>query len=171
MKKYLSSLKLNSGFTLIELLVVIGILGVLAAALIATIDPFEQLKKSQDANVKNTLVEFVDANVRYYATHNALPWWANGAAGCSGMDTSSTLAAGSATNCVKALIDDGELKQSFNQATSILGNIRYNGGDTSNPGVTACFKPVSLSQQKDPNTRFDISGNTVASGGTYWCAQ
>jgi len=169
MKKYLSSLKLNSGFTLIELLVVIGILGVLAAALIATIDPFEQLKKSQDANVKNTLVEFVDANVRYYATHNALPWWSNGVSGCTSSDTS--LNSAGAAPCVTGLISDGELKQSFNQATGILANIRYFGGDTSAPGVTACFSPVSKSQQKDPNTRFDSSGATVASGGTFWCAQ
>jgi prepilin-type N-terminal cleavage/methylation domain-containing protein len=66
--------KSSKGFTLIELLVVIGILGVLAAALVATIDPFEQLKKATDANVKNTAVEFIDANIRYFTTHNAMPW-------------------------------------------------------------------------------------------------
>jgi len=48
--------------------------GILAAALIATIDPFEQLNKAQDANVKNTLTEFINANIRYYTTHSALPW-------------------------------------------------------------------------------------------------
>ena len=35
---------IQKGFTLIELLVVIGILGILATSLIATIDPFEQLR-------------------------------------------------------------------------------------------------------------------------------
>jgi prepilin-type N-terminal cleavage/methylation domain-containing protein len=65
MKKYLSTFKTQAGFTLIELLVVIGILGILAAALIATIDPFEQLKKANDSSVKNVAVEFVNSNIRY----------------------------------------------------------------------------------------------------------
>jgi len=36
----------NIGFTLMELLIVIGVLGILAAGLLAAIDPFEQLKKA-----------------------------------------------------------------------------------------------------------------------------
>ena len=36
----------NKGFTLIELLIVIALLGALAVGLLATIDPFEQLKKA-----------------------------------------------------------------------------------------------------------------------------
>ena len=37
-------MKRNFGFTLMELLIVIGVLGILAAGLLAAIDPFEQLK-------------------------------------------------------------------------------------------------------------------------------
>ena len=172
MKKLIEKLKTllkgSSGFTLIELLVVIGILGVLAAALIATIDPFEQLKKSQDASTKNTLVEFVDANVRYYATHNIMPWVSGGVTNCATSSTS--LAAASGLNCISGLIADGELKGSFSQATSILSNIRYFGDPSSNPGVTACFLPLSKSQKKDPNTIYNASGVSVGASGTYWCA-
>src|SRR6476619_6900438 len=86
MKSLISLIKKSSsrGFTLIELLVVIGILGIMAAALVATIDPFEQLKKANDSDLQNEAVEFAGANVRYYTTHNALPWWtvANGGAAC-----------------------------------------------------------------------------------------
>nr|MBI5456084.1 type II secretion system protein [Candidatus Levybacteria bacterium] len=170
MKRYLETLKKNSGFTLIELLVVIGILGVLAAALIATIDPFEQLKKSQDASVKNTVVEFISANIRYYATHNAMPWWAvaSGGAGCAVSSLNLTDAAG---NCsVSTLIADGELKASFINATNILRNIRFFGLAANTAGVTACYFPQSLSQKKDPNTVYNASGVTLASGGTYWCS-
>lgn len=165
LKKLLTATK---GFTLIELLVVIGILGVLAAALIATIDPFEQLKKSQDASTKNTLVEFVNANVRFYATHNAMPWYDPSSGGVTSCTSSSTAIDG-ASGCIAGLIADGELKTSFSQASTILQGIRYFGSATT-PGVTACFLPISKSQQKDPNTVYDTAGSSVATGGTYWCA-
>jgi prepilin-type N-terminal cleavage/methylation domain-containing protein len=170
MKKQLSIIK-QQGFTLIELLVVIGILGVLAAALIATIDPFEQLKKSQDASTKNTLVEFVDANIRFYATHNAMPWYDTASGGVSGCaSTATAMSDASGMNCVNGLITDGELKNSFAQATTILQGIRYF-GDAATPGVTACFAPISKSQQRDPNTIYNSSGASVGSAsGTHWCA-
>ena len=55
MKKTAQSFK---GFTLIELLIVIALLGALAVGLLATIDPFEQLKKGRDTSKKNTVSEF-----------------------------------------------------------------------------------------------------------------
>ena len=180
----------SKGFTLIELLVVIGILGILATALVATIDPFEQLKKASDANVKNTAVEFVDANVRYYTTHNGMPW--------AGTDTYGTNCAapgaiGSATgttngpvllntltaNCLAELINDGELKTAFTSAGGVLTSIWLTGGTNS---VTACFKPSSRAQRNDGNTKYVLSGTdfvTDTSGACpnatnancYWCAQ
>src|ERR1035437_9897985 len=96
MKEFIKSLKNffkqgKKGFTLIELLVVIGILGILASALVATIDPFEQLNKATDANVKNTSVEFLNANIRYFTTHSAMPWFAApDGAGCNGATTTLT---------------------------------------------------------------------------------
>ena len=56
------------GFTLIELLIVIALLGALAVGLLATIDPFEQLKKGRDTSLRNTVAEFYNANLRYYST-------------------------------------------------------------------------------------------------------
>lgn len=179
MKKQLSAIK-QQGFTLIELLVVIGILGILAAALIATIDPFEQLKKANDANVKNTTTEFVNANIRYYTTHNAMPWAAAslGAADCIGSGASpsdQTLSALPA--CLVALVNDGELKAAFTTATNITKEIVITGDDKN---IIACFKPQSKAEQRGTNTKFDSTGGTsisdcAAFGGTnanttcYWC--
>lgn len=174
MRNLFKSFKTAKGFTLIELLVVIGILGVLAAALIATIDPFEQIKKAQDTNVKNSAVEFVNASIRYYTTHNTLPWADTSITGCSAAGTTRL---DSQTGCLNALISDGELKTGFTTVTSILTSIYING--TTN-GATACFQPVSKSQQRDANTKYAQSGAlttgcTSQAGGSstscYWCAQ
>lgn len=175
MKKAFQSSK---GFTLIELLVVIGILGILASSLIATIDPFEQLKKGQDANVKNTAVEFVNANIRYYTTHNALPWVNDSActAQLNGINPTATNLTGM-TSCLSALVTDGELKSGFTTVTNTLKEIVVSG--TSND-VISCFKPQSKAQQKDGNTIYDSSGTPTSgciaqtsNGSTscYWCAK
>ena len=187
MKKLIEILKklFNSskkGFTLIELLVVIGILGILAAALVATIDPFEQLNKAQDANVKNTLVEYITANVRYYTTHSAMPWLdtANVAAtACvtGGAPSAATLGTMTAAGgCIPALISDGELKSSFTSVANILSQIRVTGGATN---VISCFAPKSKSQKNDPNAKFNADGSLPGPVGCpnatlttcYWCSQ
>jgi prepilin-type N-terminal cleavage/methylation domain-containing protein len=174
---------LNKGFTLIELLVVIGILGILAAALVATIDPFEQLNKANDANSKNAAVEFLNANIRYYTTHNAMPWDTTGSDCLSG---TTDLAAINLTSgamystCIPALVSEGELKAAFTTATSILGNLYAN---ETGDNITMCYKPKSKSQQRDANTRYNQDGTAHATctGGPsnptgpsatcYWCTQ
>ncbi len=171
MRNYLKSLRRSAGFTLIELLVVIGILGVLAAALIATIDPFEQIKKANDANKKNVAVEFLNGNIRYYTTHNSMPWGDNASCASTG-----TLSDVSAVNCLTTLVTDGELKAAFTTATNVLQHVVYFGAANE---VTACFLPESKSQQRDPNTKYNSSGQLTTgcagqSGGTatncYWCS-
>ncbi len=182
-------IKLNgAGFTLIELLVVIGILGVLAAALVATIDPFEQLKKGNDSNVKNTAVEYANGNVRYYTTHTAFPWdsTANGGGGCNGgvaPNGQTNLANGSTStgmlSCVQTLISDNELKPGFITATSQLAKI-YANFTVGTKILTVCFQPDSKSQQNDANTKYNSDGTTNATktctstatnNGCFWCTQ
>jgi len=194
MKDFLKLFKRNSGFTLIELLVVIGILGVLAAALIATIDPFEQIKKAQDSNTKNAAVEFNDALLRYYATHNAFPWGAApAAAGCNGAvapDATSTtknlleVAPGMST-CVAALVTENELKSAFAQDVNDLQDIYVTYDGTANDTI-ACFQPQSKSQQQVALMNADgTAGPGLAThtcvftngvpasvtGGCFWCTQ
>lgn len=169
------SLQPQAGFTLIELLVVIGILGVLAAALVATIDPFEQLKKANDANVKNTAVEFINANIRYYTTHNHMPWADN----CLGAGVTAPSASPlypNMTGCLLTLYNDGEIKGAFTSVTGVLSSIIITGDDTS---ITACFLPQSKAQRADPNTKWDSTGSTTlattscgpSSTLCYWCSQ
>ncbi len=174
--------QLKRGFTLIELLVVIGILGILAAALIATIDPFEQLNKAQDANSKNTAVEFLNANIRYYTTHSALPWEAAGAdclGGTADLTGQQLDPAGAILPCLQVLVSEGELKSSFTTATGILTGLYANetGGN-----MTICYAPRSKSQKRDASTAYtDAAGsvnvstcpggpsNPVTGTTCYWC--
>jgi prepilin-type N-terminal cleavage/methylation domain-containing protein len=181
---------LAKGFTLIELLVVIGILGILAAALIATIDPFEQLNKATDANSKNTAVEFLNANLRYYTTHSAMPWYATGGANGGGADCfggTNTLSGINLNDpaflpCLTTLVGEGELKQAFTTATGILGSLYAT--DNGSGNIIMCYDPKSKSQERDVNTKYDQYGVTSAlttcSGGPnnaigsttcFWCTQ
>lgn len=179
--KALLNLSKQSGFTLIELLVVIGILGILAAALIATIDPFEQLNKASDANSKNTAVEFLNANIRFYTTHEALPWdTAGGDCLGSGHEDpvlSGLMPEGAMLTCLQNLIVEGELKSSFTTATGILTGLTLN---ESGGNITMCYLPKSKSQKRDANTKYlapnGVAGGTgtcpggVGNSGTcYWC--
>lgn len=172
-----TSVKKTAGFTLIELLVVIGILGVLAAALVATIDPFEQLKKAQDANVKNTAVEFVNANIRYYTTHNSLPWVNDATCSTQAGGNPTALTLTSLSGCMNSLVADGELKGGFTTVTNVLREIIVNGAAND---VVACFRPQSKAQQRDINTKFDATGapkagcvSTAGQSDTtcFWCAK
>ncbi len=174
---FLQKLRFHSqrGFTLIELLVVIGILGILAAALVATIDPFEQLKKANDANVKNTAVEFINANIRYYTTHSHMPW-ATG--GCNlGVAPTGVALYPTLTGCLLSLYNDGEIKGAFTTVTGVLSSIIVSG---TQQDVTACFQPLSKAGRSDPNATFlstgapDLNPTTdcgPTSTACYWCSE
>lgn len=177
----------SRGFTLIELLVVIGVLGILAAALVATIDPVEQIKKAQDSNVKNTSVEYLNALIRYYSTHQKYPW-ENNECTITATDANniySTTGSGPMNNCTQALITEKELKTGFTSDRAMLNKI-YTTQTSNSTDVAVCFEPTSRSQQADPNTKYGQNGNTtectqngsgalnytsLAEKKCYWCAK
>jgi prepilin-type N-terminal cleavage/methylation domain-containing protein len=175
--------KLAKGFTLIELLVVLGILGILAAALLATINPVEQLNKASDTSLKNLAAQFVSANVRYYSVKSAMPWNSVATGGEACYNAGTTLASvrlSSLSTCVNALVTSGELKQSFVNSSNLNNAFVTNPNpQTGNAADTiVCFQPRSEAQQRDANTRYTQAGAIGAScksqGGTnncYWCAQ
>jgi prepilin-type N-terminal cleavage/methylation domain-containing protein len=154
MKERYFFMKKTTGFTLIELLIVIALLGALAIGLLATIDPFEQLKKGRDTSQRNTTSEFYNASLRYYATKSAFPWAGTVLSGVA-------MTAANMNTAITELVSTGELKSQF--ATLVgpnnLAKIYVNSNGTDTVGV--CFEPESKSFQKDANTRFDSAGGTT----------
>lgn len=161
------------GFTLIELLIVIALLGALAIGLLATIDPFEQLKKGRDTSTRNTVAEVYNSQLRYYATKGNFTW-----------GTGTTLTAVSLADLgsdVTALINAGELKNRFEELAGTANLAKIFVTSTSPEHLAVCFRPESKSFQADPVTQFQSDAQTSApntcasqtSGGTtcYLCIQ
>jgi prepilin-type N-terminal cleavage/methylation domain-containing protein len=179
----------NKGFTLMELLIVIGVLGILAAGLLAAIDPFEQLKKARDTNNRSAAIEFLGASQRYYTTHGYLPWFKPGTtvgtydANCVDSpddwqvirDSASTttypreavqvgldLTVGSVVfDCItNTLGTDGEIKQTF--FAGLKTPIYIMSGSTTNVGV--CFAPEGKSNLSDAQSKYVYTPGTGPNG-------
>jgi prepilin-type N-terminal cleavage/methylation domain-containing protein len=178
---------LQKGFTLIELLVVIGVLGILATGLLATIDPLEQFRKGADSNRKTTALELNNAITRYYSVHGTLPWdsVANGGANCNGGITpaatrvTNVTGASGFNDCLTTLANEGELKSTFATQYSILNKLYITettpAGSTSK-SVAVCYDPESKSESTRPETKYSQNPTGAAcdpatSTTCYWCAQ
>lgn len=62
------------GFTLVELLIVIALIGVLAVAVLAAINPLEQLNRARDTGMESDASQLLAAIDRYYASQEKFPW-------------------------------------------------------------------------------------------------
>jgi len=176
--------RLNKGFTLMELLIVIGVLGILAAGLLAAIDPFEQLKKARDTNNRSAAIEFLQSSQRYYANHGYLPWYKQTVSGTYDCTTASDTLTDATTvspwptvlvnkpgstghdatmkTCVdNTLLLDGEIKSTFFDGLSTT--LYVTSGSTTRVGV--CFPPESKSNRSDGQTIYNIATAGVITDG------
>lgn len=155
-----------------ELLIVIGVLGILAAGLLAAIDPFEQLKKARDTNNRSATIELMQGLQRFYATHGAFPWDIDMYSAICGRDSAEPLnGLGSIytdavviqdttfETCITgSLITSGELKETF--FSGIAGEIVFVGSDkASKTDLVVCFEPESKSSRADGSTKYLINAN------------
>jgi len=105
----------QAGFTMIELLVVIAILGILAVAVLAAINPLEQIKRGSDTALKSDAEQLINAVDRFLAFANYYPWDFAGATSTAiaGMQritpTWVVTSSGGQTCPVLSILSDGKL--------------------------------------------------------------
>lgn len=153
---------MKKGFTLIELLIVIALLGTLAVALLAAIDPFEQFRKGSDTGTRNATQEIFNAGIRYYSLKHAWPaTWAGILQTAEAIDGEVL----TPEDIITPLVDAGELKDNFIELSgdnlqNIYISSRAVPADVlTDSHIAVCFKPESKSfQSADPNTKFTTGG-------------
>lgn len=181
----------DGGFTLVELLIVIALIGVLAAALVATLNPIEQINKARDSRFKNDAAELLAAIERYYATQLYYPWedevWGTGlgAEGTVALGLTSLMPGAGvcyaeagynsevATTCITAGTDEGEListdelKDSFANKEMFATDVTdidklYLWRAAGTSGVYVCYAPKAQANKKVTSGLWDLN---AAEGG------
>lgn len=153
-----TELMLKKGFTLIELLIVIAVLGILAVAVLAAINPIEQINRSRDTGSRSDAEQLIGAIDRYYASKGYYPWVTNPTDDATLVWTQVGTAWSDGTEGVLAKLSAAgteEVKQSFTTRISDSGYNTlqvFNGGG---PGDSTyiCFLPKSGSFQTDSGDR------------------
>ncbi len=141
------------GFTMIELLIVIAVLGILAVAVLAAINPIEQINRGRDTGSRSDAEQLLSAIDRYYAGKGYYPW----SDGASSLNTSTF---GSGTDALIPL-DDAAITIG-DDALPLLANV--------SSGGSAEVKESFITRITDPGYNFlGIYNNGVTSSSTYVC--
>lgn len=166
------------GFTMIELLVVIAVIGILAVALLSTLNPLEQIRKGRDTRTRADMSQLIGAIERYNASLGYFPWQKS-----EGQDLSTTgadinwlqvnadiaLPSGcTLTTCtvegaLGTLTSTSEVKSSFIDritGDAYADTYLFYDDESTGGSVVACFTPESQSFQKEAFDRCN-SGNSA----------
>lgn len=162
MFKSLMSIK-KLGFTMIELLIVIAVLGILAVAVLASINPIEQINRGRDTGSRSDAEQLLSAIDRYYAAQGIYPWMAlsSDPEDMAWTDVG-TVADPNSDTMLDKLSTGGtsEIKSSFVSRITASGYnslMIYNRG-TQGDSTYICFKPKSGSFAEEAKLRCGTAG-------------
>lgn len=146
----------GGGFTMIELLVVIAVIGVLAVAVLSSINPIEQINKGRDTRTRSDAAQLINAVDRYYAIHEVYPW--NTTTGTftatitdpdDAYDIDGPTAPAGDWNFIDVLVDTGEVKEGFTNRIKNDDTLSIFKEGTNNATMYACFIPTSLAFKQE----------------------
>lgn len=154
------------GFTMIELLIVIAVLGILAVAVLAAINPIEQINRGRDTGSRSDAEQALSAIDRFYATQGYYPWQ-TGAGDTLGIaqawETISTAADSTPETILTKLSTGGtsEIKESYVtriSAATYNPLYIYNRG-TQGDSTYVCFLPKSGAFKEEAMARCGTEGD------------
>lgn len=180
-RKYLTQ---QLGFTMVELLVVISIIGILATAVLAALNPVEQLRKGRDTSRKADAQTVLGAIDRFQATFGCYPWQWNATTNTCTATVPATLAINGSGNGVAVnaaafntggvlyqITQKDELKAQFSTRRTIQNAELWLSVDARNQ-ASVCFEPESQSARGGGlgpirNAKNALTTPTAACTGNY----
>ncbi len=160
----------SRGFTMIELLVVIAVIGILAVAVLSSINPIEQINKGRDTSKRSDIEQLLNASDRYYAIQAFYPWnRTTGTYTTGNVDPDSLFQFDPNTGdwgFLDDLVTTAETKQGFVNRIVNESVIYLYKDAVSNATLYGCFVPTSyafkleaaLSCQNDSSHHLTING-------------
>lgn len=163
----------SRGFTMIELLVVIAVIGILAVAVLSSINPIEQINKGRDTSRRSDIEQLLNASDRYYAIQTFYPWNRTTSTYTAGSTQAASLFSFNPTNgdwdWMDDLVTTAEVKQGFVNRIKNESLIYLYKAAVSNATAYGCFVPTSYafkleaarSCQNDASHRMTIGGTAT----------
>jgi len=155
----------TAGFTMIELLVVIAVIGVLAVAVLSSINPIEQINKGRDTRTRSDAAQLINASDRYFAIQEFYPWNRTSATYTTAdTDFDSEFDFDGVTGTpdwawTDELVSTAEVKAGFaNRLDTERVHYVYKAAG-SNATVYVCFQPNSQAFQLEAAQKCDATGN------------